>query len=359
MGSSPSTLQIVKVGDRVFVKTHEDWGEGIVRYKGPVPEINPNKLYVGIELNKPRGKHNGTIEGKKYFECSNNHGIFANVDLIKVVEKGETGTPQVSGQEKEEKKKDNNKKGKKEKEKKIDKDGSIFETPISKVIPKQQKLIRINSSTTIPKAFSVLIEHNIYSAPVWNEKENKYVGFLDLVDIVTFVHDIFSETEILGEEFDLFTIDTKQKIFSQEYAGKVTDLSNRNPFHPIDRDKNLKEALKIFSETKVHRLPVSKGGKVENVLTESAVLSFFESHLEQLGSIIHMTLKELELDKKDVLSIKSTDKAIEAFKLMAKHKISAVAVVDENGQLLSSITAKDLRVENPIGCVVSILFLAH
>lgn len=48
-------------------------GSGIVRFVGihAVKDV-PR---VGVELDEPNGKNNGTVGGHKYFECSDNHGL--------------------------------------------------------------------------------------------------------------------------------------------------------------------------------------------------------------------------------------------------------------------------------------------
>ena len=51
---------------------------GIVRYFGELQhEGKPaeKELWVGLEWDEDgRGKHNGTVKGYKYFECSQNKG---------------------------------------------------------------------------------------------------------------------------------------------------------------------------------------------------------------------------------------------------------------------------------------------
>jgi len=57
------------------------------------------------------------------------------------------------------------------------------------------------------------------------------------------------------------------------------------------------------------------------------------------------TVLDLKLGIKEIISINDDQKAIEGFKLMAKLKISAVAVVSHvDGKLLTSLSAKDIRV---------------
>ena len=36
------------------------------------------KLYVGVDLDYPYGKHDGTVYGTKYFETDKNHGFMTS-----------------------------------------------------------------------------------------------------------------------------------------------------------------------------------------------------------------------------------------------------------------------------------------
>ena len=54
--------------------------KGFVRFVGPT-EFAPG-IWVGVELEEPRGKNNGTVDGKKYFNCK----VFRDLDLGTVQE---------------------------------------------------------------------------------------------------------------------------------------------------------------------------------------------------------------------------------------------------------------------------------
>ena len=74
----------ISVGDKVYVSKYEC--NGIVRYIGKVS--NKKGIWHGIELEKPNGKNNGTIDGKSYFKCQHKFGVFVRKTGISFAESG-------------------------------------------------------------------------------------------------------------------------------------------------------------------------------------------------------------------------------------------------------------------------------
>lgn len=76
---SKVTLQSMglEIGDKVMVGGMKT---GTLRYCGPTEFANG--IWAGIELDDPGGKNDGSIGGISYFQCPQNHGIFAPVSKI-------------------------------------------------------------------------------------------------------------------------------------------------------------------------------------------------------------------------------------------------------------------------------------
>ncbi|KAJ4340835.1 hypothetical protein N0V87_002188 [Didymella glomerata] len=64
------------VGGRIRLLPESDARRGTVSYTGLVPEIPGIGAWVGVTLDEPTGKNDGSVKGKRYFECSNNCGVF-------------------------------------------------------------------------------------------------------------------------------------------------------------------------------------------------------------------------------------------------------------------------------------------
>lgn len=47
----------------------------------------------------------------------------------------------------------------------------------------------------------LLTKYNVLSAPVLDKERNQYIGFVDMVDLAAFIVDIYTETDIMGENF--------------------------------------------------------------------------------------------------------------------------------------------------------------
>ena len=72
----------VEIGNRVEVT-----GKGV---KGIVSFVGTTEFasgkWIGVTLDEPKGKNNGTVQGKTYFECAENHGTFVRAAQLLLLE---------------------------------------------------------------------------------------------------------------------------------------------------------------------------------------------------------------------------------------------------------------------------------
>eukprot|EP00056_Hartaetosiga_gracilis_P002021 m.49899 g.49899 ORF g.49899 m.49899 type:complete len:192 (+) comp10875_c0_seq2:419-994(+) len=72
----------MKVGDRCEVSTATGTHRGAVKYLGTT-KFKDGK-WVGVQLDEPFGKNNGTVKGETYFVCPEKYGVFLKPKSVRV-----------------------------------------------------------------------------------------------------------------------------------------------------------------------------------------------------------------------------------------------------------------------------------
>jgi tubulin-specific chaperone B len=61
-----------------------DSRRGTVSFIGLVPSIPGVGPWIGITLDEPTGKNDGSLNGNYYFSCAPKHGVFVRPDRVEV-----------------------------------------------------------------------------------------------------------------------------------------------------------------------------------------------------------------------------------------------------------------------------------
>ncbi|XP_017166021.1 dynactin subunit 1-like isoform X3 [Poecilia reticulata] len=85
---SVESVKPPKIGSKVEVTGKGQ--QGTVAYIGAT--LFASGKWVGIILDEPKGKNDGTVQGKRYFSCEENHGIFVRSSQIQVIDDGSAAT---------------------------------------------------------------------------------------------------------------------------------------------------------------------------------------------------------------------------------------------------------------------------
>lgn len=74
----------VVVGESVLIRPYNT--SGVIAFIGPTHF--QGGTWIGIELDTPTGKNDGTVQGIQYFDCRPKHGIFVRVDKLILDKRG-------------------------------------------------------------------------------------------------------------------------------------------------------------------------------------------------------------------------------------------------------------------------------
>jgi acetoin utilization protein AcuB len=129
----------------------------------------------------------------------------------------------------------------------------------------------------------------------------------------------------------------------------VNDYMTRHPVM-VEPDMSVLEAQGIMAETKVRHLPVvEKGKRLAGLITRQS-LRIAPTELGSLNVweisryLSHLSVKDVMVQGRDVISVQADATLEEAAQLMAEHKIGCLPVLEE-GIVVGIITEIDLLVE--------------
>jgi 5'-AMP-activated protein kinase, regulatory gamma subunit len=85
-------------------------------------------------------------------------------------------------------------------------------------------------------------------------------------------------------------------------------------------------------------------GQIVNILSQSDIVRFLIPKMDNYTELFDQTVQECGLATRPPLTVRDTDLTIKALKLMHSQRVSALAVVDEEGRLVGNFSASDLKV---------------
>ena len=74
--------QWITVGDRV---NDHFRGNGTIAFIGTLQHHDDDSVWFGIQLDEPKGLHDGMVEQIQYFKCPSQHGIFIQKDQFTII----------------------------------------------------------------------------------------------------------------------------------------------------------------------------------------------------------------------------------------------------------------------------------
>jgi CBS-domain-containing membrane protein len=207
------------------------------------------------------------------------------------------------------------------------------------------KLFITNRTVKICEVLQGLIDHNFSSVPVINKKGTSY-GFVDLLDVVRYVVQHFGRERLENSE-NFWKLIKEEEIFRNKTVDDIMTRPLRTRLHPVTQGYSLFAAIEPLSREKaLHRIAIlDSDRKLLSIITDSQVVRFLWRHHDILGDKGRFRVNEMNcwLNRKEVISIKDTEEVISGFTKLAENEISGVAVVNEDGKLVDSLSLRDLK----------------
>jgi CBS domain-containing protein len=187
------------------------------------------------------------------------------------------------------------------------------------------------------------------------EQSDRIVGLIDVMDICSFVVTLYDRTK--GVEKEIHAVFSFDRVFTEildgRKASEVMNYSGINYCFPLKHTSSLREVLNLICRN-VSRVPIirqpslmnctgSNKHKLLRFITRTDILQFLVYNFDSFGTAFDVSVEESGASTHDIYSVATTKIAIDCFRDIAFHHISAVAVVNEEGILVDNLSARDIR----------------
>lgn len=210
-------------------------------------------------------------------------------------------------------------------------------TLLSDVIGDHTSMVQVTSDQSCGEVLSILRQHNILSAPVFDKPKNQYVGIVDVFSLCW--------TVLLGPN-------TSGVTDEQRSATPVGSCCH-DYIHVLEQSDTLMSFVKLDLSKRLYRALVKcskKGGDGQSpyvVLSETDVIKKFLECSGQLGDIVTKPLDELNLVNPlggAIVSITTEQTAREGFVKIFEESLNAIGVLDaKDGRLIGNLSTSDVR----------------
>jgi CBS domain-containing protein len=207
----------------------------------------------------------------------------------------------------------------------------------------RNEVVTLSPDDHVAHAFQTLAKEKLLAAPVV-DASGTAVGVVSVLHFVSYFVRHFSAEELQGDDWNALV--AKKNHLLGKRINEIPDLQALDKAHVIKEYQTAIDAvnLMIDDEDPARRvLVVDDNKKLVTVISQSRMLHLVSGVLDSLPDPANRTLRERNLHKKEVASIKLDQPAGDAFVLMREKEISGVAVVDDEQKLVGVISASDIK----------------
>ncbi|OVF06610.1 hypothetical protein A9F13_20g01122 [Clavispora lusitaniae] len=227
------------------------------------------------------------------------------------------------------------------------------------------KLITINSSCSVQKAYETLVDHNLTSVPVVlsqsDDGSTNYLSF-DYSDLNTYLLLIMNRISVddvlpsqdsdgrrpsLQERKDTLTSYINRAKKGEEVPVEIiVSLQPKTPFLRFKESDTLLKAVEVFGSG-AHRVAIiNNDNKISGILSQRRTIKFFWDNARRFTSLdylLNSSLQDLKVISSNPVTIQGDCPLIEALEKMFTERMSSLAVIDKNKSLVGNISIVDVK----------------
>ncbi|XP_074857636.1 5'-AMP-activated protein kinase subunit gamma-3 isoform X2 [Carettochelys insculpta] len=205
-------------------------------------------------------------------------------------------------------------------------------------IPTSSKLLVFDTTLQMKKAFLALVANGVRAAPLWDNKQQCFVGMLTITDFINILHRYYRSSLVQIYELEEHKIETWREVYLQ---------GSLKPLVSISPNDSLFDAVYSLIKNKIHRLPVIDplAGNVLHILTHKRILKFLHIFGTMLPKpqFLQRTIQELGVGTfRDVATVLETAPVYMALEIFVDRRVSALPVVNAAGKVVGLYSRFDV-----------------
>ncbi|XP_030054117.1 5'-AMP-activated protein kinase subunit gamma-2 isoform X4 [Microcaecilia unicolor] len=206
------------------------------------------------------------------------------------------------------------------------------------IVPTSSKLVVFDTTLQVKKAFFALVANGVRAAPLWETKNQNFVGMLTITDFINILHRYYKSPMVQIYELEEHKIETWRELYLQETFKPLVNISP---------DASLFDAVYSLIKNKIHRLPVIDpiSGNALYILTHKRILKFLQLFVSEMPkpAFMKMNLEELGIGTyHNIAFIYPHTPIIKALNIFVERRVSALPVVDESGKVVDIYSKFDV-----------------
>ncbi|PRP88884.1 CBS domain-containing protein [Planoprotostelium fungivorum] len=209
------------------------------------------------------------------------------------------------------------------------------------VIPESSKMVVLDMQLPVTSALRALEENNMRSAPLWDETKMEIVGIITVTDFIEILLHFHKQPQLnIFEELQKHKIETWKEIIWGE--GGSPALVSAHP------NETLYQASQTLLTHRIHRLPIidrAESNTILHIITHFRLLAYIAEKMDPKLSIFSYSVEALGIGTyKNVVTVLKDTPLHVVLTLLSEGRISAVPIIDENGEILDVYSKSDVIV---------------
>lgn len=187
----------------------------------------------------------------------------------------------------------------------------------------------IGQTDSVMHAAHLLAEKKFQALPVRGDKR-KFSKFFDVLDLAVALCKVTPDDIKAGKPLFTGTV------------GDVANISERNPWNPMETQSPLRAVVKEMAQSRIYRVPVMDLDQCLALVTQSDILLYIAQNLKLWPHLSDFSLRDEDMGRGAVISVREDVTALEAFQALGKAKKGGLAIVDADHKLVNELSGRDL-----------------